>query len=507
MVHIANIVRKFGPIALVLVIIFAVFFPALSVGFFADDFDFAVRMPQTPFLETITRSTDGTHGGGSWRPITMMFFWLTLGFEQSATFNHLVSLVLYLVLLGIVYACVRELFSERSVWFASVVVLLVGVMPIHAEPVVWIAARGDLLAAVGGFAALYAWLRGYAWWAIAFLLLSLGAKEFWLLFALPLFFLAPTQISHRKRLQYFAAYLVGAVVWFVLRFYITRYGFGGYSITPAQNIFGVQHLANEIISFVVGSWSFGSFQSWIVRFSQHYWFIVSWVVAAIILTLGYFSRKHPRARFLFAALVSVQLPVLALTVPFIQPGAMVGEQRYWFAGSIFFILLAAHFVRKHEKLLGLAVGLVFFLGITSNIDTYVRAASYRDSVLLGWKTLGLSQPSTTKVAFLPDSWYGVHLLASPFFEAALEKEGMPKPRSVSTWYQQCTAHCLTPASIQKGLHGLVRLFAQDPRIFSQTSHGLRYDATEQLEPGTTLAVWSGTTWIEIFPETGENCLH
>jgi hypothetical protein len=407
-------------------------------------------------------------------------------------------------MLGILYACVRELFSERSEMFAAIVVLIVGLTPIHAEPVVWIAARGDLLAAICGLGALYAWLRGYGWRAVALLLLSLCAKEFWILFAPVLFLFAPTKASLRERIKFTILFGVGAVAWFAVRFYITRFGIGGYSITSGQNIWGVQHLANEIISFVVGAWNFGTFQSWIVRFSQYYWFIVSWVVAAAVGAIGYFSMKHPRARFIFAAIVSLQLPMLALAVPFIRPGATVGEQRYWFAGSIFLVLLAAHFVLKHEKIVAAVVGTFFFLGITSNIALYHGAAEYRNLVLSGWKTLDKTDVAQTKVAFLPDSWYGVHLLASPFFERALENENLPKPRSVSTWYQQCNVQCLTPASAQQGLHGLVRLLAQDPRIFSNTSHGLRYDATEQLEPGTNLAIWSGTSWIKFSSESGEN---
>ncbi len=504
MVRIANIARKFGPIILTLAIIFVIFIPALSVGYFADDFDFAVRMPRAPFSEMITRSTDGTLGGGSWRPLTMVVYWLTMSGGHGPLFNHAVSIALYLAMLGILHVCVREIFSERSELFAAVLVLIVGLMPIHAEPVVWVAARGDLLAAILGLAALYAWMRGFGWQSVIFLLLSLCAKEFWILFSLPLFFLAPSKWSFRKRCNFFAVFFVGALLWFIGRFFITRFGIGGYSITPAQNILGVQHLMNEIISFTVGSWSFGTFQSWIVRFSQYYWFIVSWVVVAAIGVLGFFSVKHPRSRFLYAAIVSLQLPMLALSVPFIRPGASVGEQRYWFAGSIFLVLLAAHFIRKYEKVTATIVGAVFFLGITSNIALYQGAATYRDLVLSGWKSLGHPQQSTARVALLPDSWYGVHLLASPFFEAALEKENLPRPRSVSTWYQQCDKQCLTPASVQQGLQGLVRLFAQDPRIFSATSHGLRYDATEQLEPGTNLAIWSGTSWIKFSPESGEN---
>lgn len=502
--HIEKIARKFWPLGAVLAIVFVVYIPALSVGYFADDFDFVVRMPRAPFVQMLTHSTDGTIGGGSWRPAVMVSYWVTMANGQSALLNHVVSLAIYLVMLGFLFLCVRELFPERSRLFVAATTLVVGLMPIHAEPVVWVAARADLIAAVFGLAALYAWLRGFGWLSVSLVALSLGAKEFWILFAIPLFLLAPSKFSARERVKFFVVYLALAAVWFATRLYITRFGVGGYSITSEQQVLGIQHLANEVIAFSVGAWNFGAFQSWIIRFSQHYWFIVSWIVGAGIATLGFFSWQTPRARFLFVSIICLQLPTLALAVPFIRPGASVGEQRYWFAGSIFLVLLAAHFLKKQTRAVTIGVVLLYFLGITSNIGHFSEAAVYRDTVLSGWKSLSLSDPSTTKVAFLPDSWYGVHLLASPFFEAALENENLPKPRSVSTWYQQCNVQCLTPASAQQGLHGLVRLLAQDPRIFSNTSHGLRYDATEQLEPGTNLAIWSGTSWIKFSSESGEN---
>jgi hypothetical protein len=502
--HIEKIARQFWPLGIVLAIVFAVYIPALSVGYFADDFDFAVRMPRAPFRQMLTHSTDGTIGGGSWRPAVMVSYWLTMAGGQGAAFNHTVSLVIYLALLGVFYVCVHELFPERSRLFVAATTLVVGLMPNHAEPVVWVAARADLIAALLGLAALYAWLRGFGWIAAGLLALSLGAKEFWILFAIPLFFLAPSKFSARERVKFFVAYLALALAWFVARFYITRFGVGGYSITAEQQVLGIQHLANEVIAFSVGAWNFGTFQSWIIRFAQHYWFITSWIIGAGIATLGFFSWQTPRARFLFASIICLQLPTLALAVPFIRPGASVGEQRYWFAGSIFLVLLAAHFLKKQATSITIGVTILFILGITSNIRHFSDAAEYRNLVLSGWKTLDKTDVAQTKVAFLPDSWYGVHLLASPFFEAALENENLPKPRSVSTWYQQCNVQCLTPASAQQGLHGLVRLLAQDPRIFSNTSHGLRYDATEQLEPGTNLVIWSGTSWIKFSSESGEN---
>ncbi len=504
MLHIAKRIREIFPLCVALVLVIGMFVPSLGTGYFADDFDFAVRLPEAPLLEMITLSTDGTRGGGSWRPLTMVSLWLTMADGQSPTFNHAVSLGLYICLLAILYACVRALFPERNAWFAALVTLLFGLLPIHAEPVIWVAARGDLLAAICALAALLAWLRGRWWLSIGLLIMSLIAKEMWILFGFILIAWSPADLSPRQRLKYSFA-LTGAVaVWFAVRYSITHYSVGGYSIT-GSHVLGVQHLSNEAIGFFVGSWSFGEFQSWIVRFAQYYWFIIIWPLAAAACTLTYQCAKNKRVRFLSASLAVLLLPILLLGVPFVRPEASLAEQRYWFAPSIFLILLLAHSIASLTSKFRSALLIIFCavsaIGMHANIKIYQGAGFYRDSVLTAWKMSIGTQAPNTQVALLPDSWYGVHLLASPFFERALEYEKLPQPHSVAPWYQWCTAWCMSPVTVQQKSPQTAHIFAQDPRIFSSKSAGLRHDITQQIENGTSLAIWSGVSWLQ-FSEIG-----
>lgn len=509
--RIAKIARKFLPLLGALLIVVAIYVPSLTTGYFADDFDFAVRMPQMPISHIALRSTDGTLGGGSYRPLTIGSYWLTMRYDQSPFFNHAVSLAIYLAMLGALYAVIRSLFSAQPRWFAAAGVLLIGLMPIRVEPVVWVAARADLIAALFALSGLALYLRGFGKSAVILFLLSLGAKEFWIGLAPVVFLFAGDGYSKKDRLTCGAMYVVGVLGWFGARYYITQFGVGGYSITEGQNIFGVQHIANEVLSFFLASWNFGVFQSWIVRFSQFYWFITTWIVGAALVIAGRYFARSAGGRLIAAALAATLAPILMLGVPFIRPGASVAEQRYWFAPAIFLALLGLHALRTHKRNIQIAVFAivicVFGYGTAANIRLYRDAAVYRDEVLSGWKTLVGEQGIYTQVALLPDSWYGVHLLASPFFERALEYEKQSKPSSVSAWYQHCTALCREPITTDRKNPESVLLLAQNPRIFSNSSRGLRYDATIQLENGTTLAVWSGASWIQLSAEGGENCLH
>lgn len=508
MLHIAKRVREFFPIFSVLALVLIIFVPSLRTGYFADDFDFAVRLPKAPFVEMLTLSTDGTRGGGSWRPLTMVSLWLTMSEHQSPAFNHAVSLALYLCLLALVYGCVRKLFPDRSTWFAALVTLIGGLMPIHAEPVIWIAARGDLLAAIFAMAALYAWLQGRGWLSVGMMALSLLSKEMWILFGFAFIMFGPAEYSIRERIKYGVGLSAVIAVWFLVRFNITHFGVGGYSITAGQQILGVQHLANEVIGFFLGSWNYGEVQSFLVRFSQFYWFIIIWLLGAAGAACTYASFHNQRARFLCASLAALLLPILALGVPFVRPEMSVGEQRYWFAPSIFLVLLFAHAsVRLQLKVRNtilIVLCVIYISGMNANIKLFQGAAVYRDEVLTGWKTAVGPAAIHTQVALLPDSWYGVHLLASPFFERALEYETMSPPHSVAAWYQWCTAWCLSPVTADRTGAESVHLFAQDPRIFSSTSHGLRHDINQKIENGTSLAIWSGASWIQFSAAGVEN---
>lgn len=504
MLRIVVRVFKYLPVLLLCIATLALYIPSIDTGYFADDFDFAVRYQGgEPFLRAFTRNTDGTGGGGSWRPLTAASLWLTMQAESPA-FDHLISLLLYVALVVMVYAVARELFPKNSAWFAAGIAFIFASLPSHAEAIIWVAARADLLAALGGVGALLLWLRGYPWWALGALVFSWLSKEFWILFGGALFFIPNQDLTTRRsRAMWALGFLSAGLVWFAARYFITQYGIGGYSITDEQRVFGIQHLANELISFTMGVWSYGEVQSLLIRFSQHYWFIIVWILAAGYSALGYFAYINKQLRIIVLGLVTTLTPMLLLSIPMIRPEASVAEQRYWFAPSFFVILLLAYVTAKKSERVACVIILVAMMfgiaGSRHNIKLHKQAAEYRDEIVQKWH-VNETALSQAQIFGLPDTWHGVHLFASPFFERALMWYGLKSPTHVGEWFQWCTTACRVPAQVTVAAREIT-FTSTDPRIFSARSRGLRHSVIIPPSSSRSYAFWTGTEW-RVIPPTG-----
>ncbi len=501
--HLARTVRKHSPLFFALIIILSAYATSLRTGYFADDFDYVVRMRMDApsFFNLATNNTDGTRVGGSWRPLTSMSYALTMSYGQGPIFNHAISLALYGAILIALYGCIQKIFVAYGSRYAALIVFVIGLMPIHAEPVVWIAARADLLAALFGVSALYAWLAKWRWASILCLALSLLSKEVWIFFGFAMILFSPgISETRRERIRWCITLFVATSAWFIARFLVTRYTIRGYSITDGQNVFGIRHIANEIISFFFGSWNFGILQSGLVRFAQLHWYIFLALVCGLAVYACIKFKNDRRFVFLSSMFVSLLAPIIMLGVPFVRPESSVAEQRYWFAPSIFFALLFFQAIGRLRIKFHYAIITIFviggLIGTRFNVALYASAAKYRDTILSGWQKNGRSDAT---VFLLPDSWYGVHLFASPFFERALAFNQLPQPREVSLWYQWCTRFCenspIKFSSVARGRE----LRAVDPRIFSAGSHGLRYDIIVPnvgAATSSTHLYWTGATWTE-----------
>lgn len=491
---------KWWPIIAVLAITAVAYAPALRTGYFADDFDYAVRYRDgEQFRRALIRNTDGTAGGGSWRPLTAASLWLSMQ-VQSPMFDHVVSLALYLVLVAVVFLLTQNLFPDRGRFFSIAVALIAALIPAHVEPVVWIGARADVLAAVFGVAAVLAWLRGRHWPALALLTISLLSKETWFFvgFILPLVS-ARSAADRSVRWTWLLAYACTGAAWLLARFMITGYGAGGYSITAEQRVFGVQHIANEIIAFATGVFSFGEFQSLAIRFSQHYWFVMIWVVGAVALLVARHAWKTGPSRLCLLGLVTTGAPALMLSIPMITPAASIGEQRYWFASSFFLVLLVASLVVQLPRRVfwpaAVLGAVIFVMGTRYNVALFETAAVQRDAIISAWRKLESRAVSGAHVYGLPDSWHGVHLFASPFFERALSYYYLPQPASVEPWYQWCSAQCAASPARVRRQNATVIFESDDARIFSTTSRGLRFSINISQEKAKKVLFWTGTEWV------------
>jgi tetratricopeptide (TPR) repeat protein len=109
------------------------------------------------------------------RPLTYLTFWLNRQLGAGDPFGyHLFNLLFHLAAVLLAWECLRRLLPERAALIAGAIFAL---HPIESEAVDYIWARGIVLAGVFCFAALWQWIEGRPWIALACFAGALLAKE------------------------------------------------------------------------------------------------------------------------------------------------------------------------------------------------------------------------------------------------------------------------------------------------------------------------------------------
>ncbi len=109
------------------------------------------------------------------RPLTQFTFWLNYQVGGSNPIGyHAANLSLHLLAVWLLYGALRRLIPENAALIACTIFAL---HPIQAEPVVYIFARGTLLATVFCLLTLRAWLDKRYWPAVGWFALALLSKE------------------------------------------------------------------------------------------------------------------------------------------------------------------------------------------------------------------------------------------------------------------------------------------------------------------------------------------
>ncbi len=501
------------------------FAPALHTGYFADDFDFLVRVRAGYSVRNaLLMNTDGTQSGASWRPFTMLSFIASMHGNSSPVRDHAVSLILYAAICILIFFLLRTILSDEQGWISLGAAAVFAAIPIHAEPVVWVAARADLLAALFGIGALLAWAWGRRAAAVVLYICSLFSKEVWIL--LPFVFAVwpeSVAVSHNSRTKYsrfvpVVMAIMFAAVWFLIRRRITGFGAAGYSTSAAGGVFVLlQHYTIEFLTFLMSGALFGFFQARVARFVILYWFIFFPLVSYAILHSVWFTRRT--ALHLWVLLGALLMPALLLEVPFYRAAPTVQEQRYWFAPSVALVLLLAlllwrlvaservQSLSRHARIallcvVGAALIVIGSRGVRYNIQIFNSAAVYRDRLLLLWNE-GPGLVHMQRAALLPDSINGVHLFASPFFERALVWQGRQAPRIVEPWYQLCDATCQESAEISL-TSSTIQIMTPSNRLQKINLNGLRNKASLPRSRTESEAIWQGDSWFIVKPEGVEN---
>jgi len=151
---------------LVFVFLFGVtlicYFNAIFMDFVWDDIshltEFAKFIRRFPDLLVFFKTTNIVGQKMYYRPLMLISFGIDyLIFKQHPFGYHITSIILHIINVFLVFL-VTERIVNRKVAFMSAV--LFTIHPVHSEPVVWISARADVLAASFSFASIYFYL-GY----------------------------------------------------------------------------------------------------------------------------------------------------------------------------------------------------------------------------------------------------------------------------------------------------------------------------------------------------------
>jgi len=109
------------------------------------------------------------------RPLTYWTFWLNYRLGGSDPIGyHAVNLALHAAAVWLAYECMRRLMPERAALLAAA---LFAAHPFQAEAVDYVWGRSIVLAALLCLGALWSWLEGRHWEAVAWFLGALLAKE------------------------------------------------------------------------------------------------------------------------------------------------------------------------------------------------------------------------------------------------------------------------------------------------------------------------------------------
>ncbi len=151
-------------VLLILCVVSASYFNALSNGYVTDDFGLAVNNPNAKSWDRLGRIfTTGywdAEGwtGGLYRPLTILSFLIEYTFAGlSPVVHHLDNVVLHLLCSVMAYLLLKDMSENpRAALYAS---LLFAAHPVHTEAVTWVSGRAEILSAVFSLSSMLAFIR------------------------------------------------------------------------------------------------------------------------------------------------------------------------------------------------------------------------------------------------------------------------------------------------------------------------------------------------------------
>lgn len=230
---------------------FLTFLPGLSIYFIGEDFVFLhFASSGEPFYKASQNLF--------YRPLPNLLWQFDfLTWKLDATGYHFTNLVLHVLNTLLVGLLIFQLTRSRR--YSALTAVLFAAHPIHAEPVIWLSGRPDLLGTFFFLLALLSWLgfsesnnKLYYYISLLTYACSLFSKEVGIGLPIILFFLAffvtkkYNTTSKLKVITQLVPYLALAIVYLIVR-YLVLGSFGGY---PSEG----RELFNIIWNLTFGIW-------------------------------------------------------------------------------------------------------------------------------------------------------------------------------------------------------------------------------------------------------------
>lgn len=422
-----------GTAGLALLVVGA-YFPALSAGFIWDDLAFTSAAPiaEPSGIWRIWFSPSEIEGEGHYWPLTYTTFWLEHQLWGSfwAPGYHATNLLLHCANAVLVWHLLRRL-GALPVWWAWAVAALFAVHPVHAEAVVWVIGRKDLLATLFYLGTALAWLCAWQepaatrwrWYGIALLLFAAGLLCKSIGITLPIALLLHAWWQNGR--------LTLSDGWRVAPFFLVAFGIGIGDMRYYEEVIDVDYTFIERAQIAAHSlWFYLGKLLWPVDLMPVYphWrvdvaAVVPWLYAlgALALAVAAWLLRHniPRGGFAGAGFFVLTLsPTLGL-VPFgYMQFAFVANRYQYLAdvGAIAVVVgaVALAFRARAGTMRWLAVAVASALLVVLGVHSWRYAGIYQDDIVF-FRHVVASNPQAR------DAHYN---LGSALFRAGEREEGL-----------------------------------------------------------------------------------
>lgn len=451
--------KFFKIIPFVLLTIFAVFpfLGNLHDTFLSDDWDFLriVSSQEFPLSHYFTSNYTGSHEGGSYRPMINVFWsglFALFGFNPLP--YHSVMIGLHVLVTLLLFLFLRELFSEKPRGRLSALVgaLLFTLLPSHSEPVIWIAAAGDLLGTTFSLTSILLFTKAVKnpllQKRITFFVFSFGAFALALLskessITLPLIHVGIVWfINKEQNTRQWKNFLWAIVpflivgVFFLLRsqaiHLVTTYYGGALSFTPKQVITSFIHLLLSNFLPTSNRVLVGDF------LLSHFFGLIVGIALLFISLIFFIFKKNAASLLLFGALIASALPVSSFVIENSTVYLSSEGERWTYFPSVFlsgllglWISHTVHFFSHKKAILGLLVAMGALTGGGLLSQLIQKNMYWHQGAVLAHHTLEELAHAQKKYDFdgavligVPDSMHGVPLFRNMFSTAFAHSTGV-----------------------------------------------------------------------------------